>query len=106
MQQPIQALLPFTVGTLAYQAEVLVKFFPFRSRVTIDLLHSRTTRLGQTGCVLAFRYALIVLRADDNGQGGAFALFSLLKRQAELGTKSKVSKFPGWCFTSYQNDMA
>ena len=36
------------------------------------------------------RYALIVLRADDNGQGGAFALFSLLKRQAELGKKSKV----------------
>ena len=36
------------------------------------------------------RYCLIVLRADDNGQGGAFALFSLLKRQAELGKKSKV----------------
>ncbi len=36
------------------------------------------------------RYALIVLRADDNGQGGAFALFSLLKRQAELGKKGKV----------------
>lgn len=33
---------------------------------------------------------MIVLRADDNGQGGAFALFSLLKRQAELGKKSKV----------------
>ena len=31
-----------------------------------------------------------MLRADDNGQGGAFALFSLLKRQAELGKKSKV----------------
>lgn len=36
------------------------------------------------------RYCLIVLRANDNGQGGAFALFSLLKRQAELGKKSKV----------------
>ena len=43
-----------------------------------------------TPCVWVLRYALIVLRADDNGQGGAFALFSLLKRQAELGKKSKV----------------
>lgn len=42
-------------------------------------------------CVWMLRYALIVLWADDNGQGGAFALFSLLKRQAELGKKSKVS---------------
>ena len=41
--------------------------------------------------VWLLRYALIVLWADDNGQGGAFALFSLLKRQAELGKKSKVS---------------
>ena len=42
-------------------------------------------------CAWLFRYALIVLWADDNGQGGAFALFSLLKRQAELGKKSKVN---------------
>ncbi|CAK0787458.1 hypothetical protein CVIRNUC_010678 [Coccomyxa viridis] len=40
--------------------------------------------------LLVFKYCLIVLRADDNGQGGAFALFSLLKRQAELGKKSKL----------------
>ena len=44
-----------------------------------------------------------MLRADDNGQGGAFALFSLLKRQAELGKKSKVRLQPGlsWdqCFS-------
>ena len=45
-------------------------------------------------CVCLLRYALIVLRADDNGQGGAFALFSLLKRQAELGKKSKVTSLP------------
>ncbi len=39
---------------------------------------------------LLCRYALIVLRADDNGQGGTFALYSLLKRQAELGKEGKV----------------
>lgn len=31
------------------------------------------------------RYALIVLFADDNGNGGTFALYSLLRRQGERG---------------------
>ena len=53
-------------------------------------LHGQVVNL----CIWLFRYALIVLWADDNGQGGAFALFSLLKRQAELGKKSKVKIFP------------
>ncbi|CAL8467497.1 g7035 [Coccomyxa elongata] len=40
--------------------------------------------------LLVIKYACIVLRADDNGQGGTFALYSLLKRQAELGKKGKL----------------
>ena len=43
--------------------------------------------IGHVGCC---RYGLIVLHADDNGQGGTFALFSILKRQAELGKRSQV----------------
>ncbi|XP_059644112.1 potassium transporter 10-like isoform X2 [Cornus florida] len=31
------------------------------------------------------KYALIVLRADDNGEGGTFALYSLLCRHAKVG---------------------
>ncbi|EIE24503.1 potassium transporter [Coccomyxa subellipsoidea C-169] len=40
--------------------------------------------------LLVIKYAAIVLRADDNGQGGTFALYSLLKRQAELGNSGKL----------------
>lgn len=53
----------------------------------MEQLHRQVVK----ACVWVLRYALIVLWADDNGQGGAFALFSLLKRQAELGKKSKVN---------------
>ncbi|GAQ92301.1 Potassium transporter family protein [Klebsormidium nitens] len=35
--------------------------------------------------LLLVKYALIVLFADDNGNGGTFALYSLLRRQAERG---------------------
>jgi KUP system potassium uptake protein len=35
--------------------------------------------------LLVHRYALIVLHADDNGNGGTFALYSLLRRQGERG---------------------
>ncbi|KAK9819481.1 hypothetical protein WJX81_002292 [Elliptochloris bilobata] len=41
--------------------------------------------------LLVLKYSFIVLRADDNGQGGAFALFSLLKRQAGLGTPGRTA---------------
>lgn len=34
--------------------------------------------------VLLIKYALIVLRTDDNGEGGTFALYSLLCRHAKL----------------------
>ena len=33
------------------------------------------------------RYALVVLYADDNGNGGTFALFSILRRQGEQGIR-------------------
>ena len=36
------------------------------------------------------RYALIVLWADDNGNGGTFALYSLLRRQGELGVRGRA----------------
>ncbi|KAK9819477.1 hypothetical protein WJX81_000858 [Elliptochloris bilobata] len=41
--------------------------------------------------LLVLKYTFIVLHADDNGQGGAFALFSLLKRQAGLGTGGRTA---------------
>ena len=44
------------------------------------------------------RYCIIVLHADDNGQGGTFALFSILKRQAELGKRGEVQT---WHFTAH-----
>ncbi|KAL3574950.1 hypothetical protein D5086_023051 [Populus alba] len=35
--------------------------------------------------VSLLKYAFIVLRADDNGEGGVFALYSLLRRHAKVG---------------------
>ncbi|KAJ6846721.1 putative potassium transporter 12 isoform X1 [Iris pallida] len=36
--------------------------------------------------VALFKYVLVVLRANDNGQGGTFALYSLLCRHAKIKT--------------------
>ena len=38
--------------------------------------------------MLVVKYALIVLRADDNGQGGTFALYSLLKRAGQYRSRA------------------
>ena len=38
--------------------------------------------------ILVVKYALIVLRADDNGQGGTFALYSLLKRAGQYRSRA------------------
>ncbi|KAK9810742.1 hypothetical protein WJX73_004336 [Symbiochloris irregularis] len=40
--------------------------------------------------LVAVKYALIVIRNDDNGQGGEMALFSLLKRQGQLNKPGVV----------------
>ncbi|CAI9752656.1 unnamed protein product [Fraxinus pennsylvanica] len=91
-----------TVLTLAYQSLGVVygdlstsPLFVFRSTFAEDIQHSESNE--EIFGVLSFvfwtltlipllKYVFIVLRADDNGEGGTFALYSLLCRHARLST--------------------
>ncbi|XP_022883350.1 potassium transporter 8-like [Olea europaea var. sylvestris] len=91
-----------TVLTLAYQSLGVVygdlstsPLFVFRSTFAEDIQHSESNE--EIYGVLSFvfwtltlipllKYVFIVLRADDNGEGGTFALYSLLCRHARVST--------------------
>lgn len=91
-----------TVLTLAYQSLGVVygdlstsPLYVYRSTFAEDIQHSETNE--EIFGVLSFvfwtltlipllKYVFIVLRADDNGEGGTFALYSLLCRHARLNT--------------------
>ncbi|XP_010554707.1 PREDICTED: potassium transporter 2-like [Tarenaya hassleriana] len=89
-----------SVVLLAYQSLGVVygdlsisPLYVFRSTFAEDIQHSETNE--EIFGVLSFvfwtltlvpliKYVFIVLRADDNGEGGTFALYSLLCRHAKV----------------------
>lgn len=91
-----------TVLTLAYQSLGVVygdlstsPLYVYKSTFAEDIQHSETNE--EIFGVLSFvfwtltlmpllKYVFIVLRADDNGEGGTFALYSLLCRHARISS--------------------
>ncbi|XP_042498352.1 potassium transporter 6-like isoform X2 [Macadamia integrifolia] len=91
-----------TVLTLAYQSLGVVygdlstsPLYVYKSTFAEDIHHSETNE--EIYGVLSFvfwtltlvpllKYVFIVLRANDNGEGGTFALYSLLCRHARVGS--------------------
>ncbi|XP_062151341.1 potassium transporter 8-like [Alnus glutinosa] len=91
-----------TVLTLAYQSLGVVygdlstsPLYVYKSAFAEDIQHSDSNE--EIYGVLSFvfwtltlvpllKYVFIVLRADDNGEGGTFALYSLLCRHARLSS--------------------
>ncbi|KAL3835553.1 hypothetical protein ACJIZ3_010289 [Penstemon smallii] len=91
-----------TILTLAYQSLGVVygdlstsPLYVYRSTFAEDIEHSETNE--EIYGVLSFvfwtltlvpllKYVFIVLRADDNGEGGTFALYSLLCRHAKVNS--------------------
>ncbi|KAJ8750036.1 hypothetical protein K2173_013951 [Erythroxylum novogranatense] len=91
-----------TLLTLAYQSLGVVygdlstsPLYVYKSAFAEDIQHSETNE--EIYGVLSFvfwtltliplvKYVFIVLRADDNGEGGTFALYSLLCRHARVGS--------------------
>ena len=90
------------VLTLAYQSLGVVygdlstsPLYVYKSTFAEDIKHSETNE--EIYGVLSFvfwtltlipliKYVFIVLRADDNGEGGTFALYSLLCRHARVSS--------------------
>ncbi|KAL2500034.1 Potassium transporter 8 [Abeliophyllum distichum] len=91
-----------TVLTLAYQSLGVVygdlstsPLYVYKSTFAEDIQHSESNE--EIYGVLSFvfwtltlipllKYVFLVLRADDNGEGGTFALYSLLCRHARVST--------------------
>ncbi|KAJ4960035.1 hypothetical protein NE237_019945 [Protea cynaroides] len=89
-----------TVLTLAYQSLGVVygdlsisPLYVYRNTFADDIQHSETNEeiFGALSFVFwtltlvpLLKYVFIVLRADDNGEGGTFALYSLLCRHARV----------------------
>ncbi|KAL2897145.1 Potassium transporter 8 [Bienertia sinuspersici] len=99
---PIKKESWMTVLTLAYQSLGVVygdlstsPLYVYKSAFAEDIHHSDTNE--EIFGVLSFifwtltlipllKYVFIVLRADDNGEGGTFALYSLLCRHARVSS--------------------
>ncbi|KAJ0675141.1 putative potassium transporter [Helianthus annuus] len=91
-----------TVLTLAYQSLGVVygdlstsPLYVFKSTFAEDIVHSETNEeiFGALSFIFwtltlvpLLKYVFIVLKADDNGEGGTFALYSLLCRHARVGS--------------------
>ncbi|CAA0833104.1 Potassium transporter 6 [Striga hermonthica] len=89
-----------TVLTLAYQSLGVVygdlsisPLYVYQVTFSEDIVHSETNEEIYGVLSLVFwtltllpllKYVFIVLRADDNGEGGTFALYSLLCRHAKV----------------------
>ena len=43
--------------------------------------------------MVSVKYVFIVLRADDEGEGGTFALYSLLSRHVSLSKMRAIARF-------------
>ncbi|KAG9152061.1 hypothetical protein Leryth_024873 [Lithospermum erythrorhizon] len=90
-----------TTLLLAYQSLGVVygdlsisPLYVYRSTFAEDIHHSETNEeiygvlsfvFWTLTLVPLFKYVFIVLRADDNGEGGTFALYSLICRHANVG---------------------
>lgn len=90
-----------TTLLLAYQSLGVVygdlsisPLYVYKSTFADDIHHSDTNEeiFGVLSFVFwtltlvpLFKYVFVVLRADDNGEGGTFALYSLICRHANLG---------------------
>ncbi|CAN4082473.1 unnamed protein product [Withania somnifera] len=101
-QNPIKRESWRTVLALAYQSLGVVygdlstsPLYVYKSTFAEDIQHSESN--DEIFGVLSFvfwtltlipllKYVFIVLRADDNGEGGTFALYSLLCRYARVST--------------------
>lgn len=91
-----------TVLTLAYQSLGVVygdlstsPLYVFKNTFAEDIVHSETNEeiygvlsfiFWTLTLVPLFKYVFIVLKADDNGEGGTFALYSLLCRHARVNS--------------------
>ncbi|XP_008775138.2 potassium transporter 2-like [Phoenix dactylifera] len=89
------------VLTLAYQSLGMVygdlstsPLYEYKSTFAGDIQHSETNEeiYGMLSFVFwtlnlfpLLKYVFIVLQADDNGEGGTFALYSLLCRHVRVG---------------------
>ncbi|XP_022941826.1 potassium transporter 2-like isoform X2 [Cucurbita moschata] len=89
-----------TVLVLAYQSLGVVygdlsisPLYVYRSTFAEDIQHSETNEeiygvlsfvFWTLTIVPLFKYVFVVLRADDNGEGGTFALYSLICRHAKV----------------------
>ncbi|KAJ4882798.1 Potassium transporter [Raphanus sativus] len=92
----------WSVLTLAYQSLGVVygdlatsPLYVYKSTFAEDIQHSETNEeiFGVLSLVFwtltlipLLKYVFIVLRADDNGEGGTFALYSLLCRHARISS--------------------
>uniref|UniRef100_M4E3Y7 Potassium transporter n=4 Tax=Brassica campestris TaxID=3711 RepID=M4E3Y7_BRACM len=92
----------WTVLTLAYQSLGVVygdlatsPLYVYKSTFAEDIQHSETNEeiFGVLSLIFwtltlipLVKYVFIVLRADDNGEGGTFALYSLLCRHARISS--------------------
>ncbi|KAK3223286.1 hypothetical protein Dsin_010311 [Dipteronia sinensis] len=101
-QNPVKRESWKTVLTLAYQSLGVVygdlstsPLYVFKSTFAEDIQHSETNEeiygvlsfiFWTLTLVPLFKYVFIVLRADDNGEGGTFALYSLLCRHARVNS--------------------
>ncbi|XP_020218079.1 potassium transporter 6 [Cajanus cajan] len=90
------------VATLAYQSLGVVygdlsisPLYVFRSTFAEDIKHSESNEELYGVLSLVFwtitlvplvKYVFVVLKADDNGEGGTFALYSLLCRHARVSS--------------------
>uniref|UniRef100_A0A251RUU1 Putative potassium transporter n=1 Tax=Helianthus annuus TaxID=4232 RepID=A0A251RUU1_HELAN len=91
-----------TVLTLAYQSLGVVygdlstsPLYVFKSTSAKDIVHPETNEVIFGALSFIFwtltlvpllKYVFIVLKADDNGEGGTFALYSFLCRHARVGS--------------------
>ncbi|KAK6931080.1 Potassium transporter [Dillenia turbinata] len=109
-----------TVLTLAYQSLGVVygdlstsPLYVYKSTFAEDIEHSETNE--EIYGVLSFvfwtltmvpllKYVFIVLRADDNGEGGTFALYSLLCRHARVSSLPN-SQFADEELSDYKKDI-
>ncbi|KAF3779890.1 Potassium transporter 6, partial [Nymphaea thermarum] len=109
-----------TILTLAYQSLGVVygdlstsPLYVYKSTFAEDIHHSETNE--EIFGVLSFvfwtltlvpllKYVFIVLRADDNGEGGTFALYSLLCRHAKVGFLPN-GQIADEALSTYKKDM-
>ncbi|KAB1222072.1 putative potassium transporter 12 [Morella rubra] len=83
---------------------VFYNTFPDRIEDPEDVIGALSLIIYSLSLVPLLKYVLIVCRANDNGQGGTFALYSLLCRHANI----KITPNQEWCnegLTAYSHSV-